>query len=192
MLGVFMSDTGSLIAAIRAAPEGTFKLYRTTEEQPEVEQAMENLAELANRVRHAKSSNCLIEVVSLRLQYMDIWLRVYFENTSHHEVRQQEFGRLLKQCLNLGLDKDLYDRIYRFNKDRVKAIHGYLVGVMRYEDLSTVVAESDGLSEVLAEFVLVNSGETVTVDFESQYHNRGDTVRHLPSTIAHLRSRDPV
>jgi hypothetical protein len=187
-----MSETGGLIAAIRAEPEGAFKLYRATEQQPEVEQAMSNLAELTNRVRHARFSNCLIEVVSLRLQYMDIWLRVYFENTPHTEARQQEFGRLLKQCLQKGLDKSLYDRIQRFNKDRVKAIHGYLLGIMKYDELSVVVAQSDGLSEVLAEFVLLSCGEIVTTEFERQHHNRGDTVRHLPSSIAHLRSREPI
>lgn len=187
-----MSDTENLFAAIRAEPEGTFKLFRATEDQPEVEQSMANRSELAGRVRYARQANCLIEVVSLRLQYMDIWLRVYFENTPHQEVRQQEFGRLLRQCLQLGLDKTLYDRIYKFNKDRVKAIHGYLVGVMKYDDLATVVAESDGLSEKLAEFVLINSGEPVTAEFERQYHNRGDAVRHMPSSLAHLRSREPI
>jgi len=181
-----------ILAAIRAEPVGTFKLFRATEEQPEVEQAMANLAELAQRIRHARLANCLIEVISLRLQYMDIWLRVYFENTPHQEARQQEFGRLLKQCFQQGLEKDLYDKIHKFNKDRVKAIHGYLVGVMKYDDLAPVVAESDGLSEALAEFVLVNSGEPVTIEFERQHHNRGDVVRHLPSSIAHLRTRDPI
>lgn len=188
-----MSETtGDLLAAIRSEPEGTFKLFRATEDQPEVEQAMANQAELANRIRHAKQSNCLIEVISLRLQYMDIWLRVYFENTPHQEARQQKFGRLLKQCLQLGLDKGLYDRIHRFNKDRVRAIHGYLVGVMRYEDLSVVVAESDGLSEKLVEFVLLNCGEPVTTEFERQHHNRGDMVQHVPRTLAQLRTREPI
>lgn len=187
-----MSDTQSLLDAIRAEPAGTFKLFRATEDQPEVEQSMANRAELESRIRHARRENCLIEVVSLRLQYMDIWLRVYFANTPHQEARQQEFGRLLKQCLQLGLDKALYDRIYKFNKDRVKAIHGYLVGVMKYSDLAAVVAESDGLSELLVEFVLLNSGEPVTTDFERQLHNRGDSVRHVPSSISHLRSRESI
>ena len=188
-----MSDTDDLIAAIRAEPAGSFKRYRATEAEPEVEQAMANLAELARRVRHARAAECLVEVVSLRLQYMDIWLRIYFENTPHQSLRQQEFGRLLKQCLDAGLDKELYDRLHRFNKGRVRAIHGYLVGKMRYSDLSLVVDESDGLSESLAEFVLLNSGEVVTIDsFEKQYHNRGDAVRHIPNSLAQLRNREPL
>lgn len=185
-------DTNQLLAAIRAEPAGTFKLFRATEEQPEVEQSMANRAELEGRIRHARRQNCLIEVVSLRLQYMDLWLRVYFQNVPHQEQRQQEFGRLLKQCLQLGFDKVLYDRIYKFNKNRVKAIHGYLVGAMKYGDLESVVAESDGLSEKLVEFVLLNAGEPVTVEFGSQFHNRGDSVQHMPSSLAHLRNREPI
>ena len=36
-----------------------------------------------------------MEVISLRLQYMDVWLRVYYQNTPHTEPREREFGRLL-------------------------------------------------------------------------------------------------
>lgn len=187
-----MDDTQDLMTRIRTEPTGTFKLYRATEEQPEVEQSIQNMAELGKRVRYAREGNCLIEVVSLRLQYMDIWLRIYFENTPHQDKREQMFGRLLKQCLHQGLEKGLYDRILQFNKDRVDAIHGYLVGVMKYDDLTRVVAESDGLSEELAAFVLVNSGVPVTAEFENQYHNRGDIVYHVPSVLAMLQACDPI
>lgn len=182
-----MNDTNALLAAIRANPPGTFKLYRATEDQPEVEQSMQNREEIAQRVAHARASGCLIEVVSLRMQYMDIWLRTFFENSPHEERRRREFGGLLDQCLSLGLDKDIYSRINTFNKHRIKAIHGYLVGLMKYADLEAVVAESDGLSEALVEFVLINSGEPVTEEFENQYHKRGDKVFHLQSTIDWLR-----
>jgi len=78
---------------------------------------------------------------------MDIWLRVFYENVPHEDERQQEFGRLLKQCFKLGLKKTLYDEIHKFNKDRVKAIYGYLVGHTSYNELEEVVDESNGLSE---------------------------------------------
>jgi len=187
-----MTHTNDLLQAIRSEPPGSLKLFRATEEQPEVEQAIANLGELSQRVQNARATNCLIEVVSLRLQYMDIWLRVYFENVPHQESREREFGRLLKQCLGLGLDKGLYDRLHDFNRNRVKTIHGYLVGVISYDKLAEVVVQSDGLSERLVEFVLVNSGEVVTPEFEKQHHNRGDTVQHIPRALAHLRSREPI
>jgi hypothetical protein len=186
-------ETKRLIEEIKSSPPGTFKLFRATEEEPEVEKSMKNMAELASRVAHARQANCLIEVISLRMQYQDLWLRIYFENRPHGaEKREQEFGRLLRQCFRLGLEKTLYDKIHKSNKDRVKAIHGYLIGVTTYEDLNSVVAESDGLSEKLAEFVLRNSGEVVTEDFVNQHHNRGDLVYHIPRLLAHLKVCLPI
>jgi hypothetical protein len=187
-----MTETEDLIAAIKSEPPGTFKLYRATEEQPEVEQAMANLGELAARVQHARSVGCLIEVVSLRMQYLDIWLRVFYENRPHEAPRQREFGRLLRQCFDVGLEKDIYDQILKFNDDRVRAIHGYLVGRIGYNELDAVVAESDGLSERLAVFVLENAGEVVTPAFETQWHNRGDIVRHIPRSLTLLCSRQAL
>jgi hypothetical protein len=153
---------------------------------------MANRSELAARIKHAKETGCFIEVISLRLQFIDLWLRVFYENTPHQEPRQREFGRLLKQCLKQGLEKNLYDRIHAFNGDRIKAIHGYLIGVTTYEELRVVVETSEGLSEALAEFVVLNCGETVTDQFEHQHHNRGDTVYHVSNLLARLRSGAPL
>ncbi len=149
---------------------------------------MANREDLAARVQHARKSNCLLEVISLRLQYMDVWLRVYYQNTPHSDPREREFGRLLKQCLRQGLRKDLHDKIHKFNKDRVKAIHGYLIGLIAYDQLNAVIGESDGLSEELTEFVLLEAGEAVTVAFSSQHHNRGDAVYSVQELVHNLKS----
>lgn len=185
-------QTKQLVEAIESSPEGTFKLFHTTEEEPEVERSMANMEDLSKRITHAKNQNCLIEVISLRIQYMDVWLRVFFENVPHEETRQQEFGRLLKQCFKLGLEKSLYDQIHKFNKNRVKAIHGYLIGLTSYDELEDVINESDGLSEKLAEFVVTNSGETVTSDFVNQHHSRGDTVYNIRNLLQNLQSRASI
>lgn len=185
-------STFDLITNIRTSPPGTLKLYRATEDQPEVEQAMANRSNLAQRINHARQCSCFIEVISLRIQYMDMWLRVFFENTPHTEVRKKEFGALLKQCFNSGFEKNLYDRIHNFNQHRINAIHGYLVGTTNYGEISKTVDESDGLSEALAEYVLLNSGEIVTEEFIKQHHNRGDMVFHIPNLLQDLRSRLPI
>ncbi|MFI8483019.1 hypothetical protein ACIGCM_20880 [Pseudomonas sp. NPDC078700] len=150
---------------------------------------MSNIEELASRLEKAKEHNCLIEVISLRIQYMDIWLRVFFANTPHDEKRDQEFGRLLKQCFRLGLEKNLYDQILAFNKKRVQAIHGYLLGNISYDSLSTAIDASDGLAEKLVEFVICNSGEPVTQNFFNEPHNRGDCVYSIPALLHVLHAR---
>ena len=181
-------ETASLVAAIRAAPAGTFKLFRATENEPEVEQSMRNWDEVSRRITHARAANCLIEVVSLRLQYMDVWLRIFFENTPHTDKRQREFGRLLEQCFKLGLDKSLYDRIIIFNRHRIAAIHGYMVGKVSYESLAEAVRDSDGLAEALCEFVVLMSGEVIDQSFATTHHNRGDMVFNIQALVANLRS----
>jgi len=51
---------------------------------------------------------CLLEVISLRLQIMDYWLRVYFVNEAPTGTqRKKEFGALLDQCERLGLPSNL-------------------------------------------------------------------------------------
>ena len=187
-----MSLPADLVEALSVAP-GSVKLFVATSQNPDVEGAMRNLSELASRMEHARKAGCWIEAISLRLQYQDMWLRTYFENSGPKEERQREFGRLLRQCFEQGLHKALYDRLARFNKARIQAIHGFMVGSIAYGDLQTVVTDSDGLSEDLAEFVLLNSGQVVTLqDLEGRHANRGDQIFHLPSCIEHLRGRGPM
>jgi len=181
-------DTASLIDAIRSAPPGTFKLFRATDEEPEVEQSMRNWDELSRRIQRARAANCLIEVVSLRMQYMDVWLRIFFENTPHTDKRRREFGRLLEQCFKLGLKKRIYDQIITFNRHRIAAIHGYMVGKTNYDVIGHAVQDSDGLAEALCEFVLVSSGEIVDESFATTYHKRGDMIFNIPAMIGKLKS----
>lgn len=185
-------QTKSLIEAISSSPSGTFKLFRSTEGEPEVEKSMQNMNELVKRITHARNVGCLIEVISLRMQYLDVWLRIFFENVPHSDKREREFGRLLKQCFKVGLNKNLYDRIYNFNKHRVNSIHGFLLGITTYEEMNAVLNESDGLSRELPEFVIANSGDIVTEEFANEHHNRGDMVYHIPNLLKHLRERPPI
>ncbi len=180
-------QTQSLIEAIESLPPGTLKLFRATEDNPDVETSIKNMEELAGRVLHARNAGCLIEVISLRIQYLDLWLRIYFVNTSHPPMRRErEFWRLLRQCFEIGLNKKLYDKLLAFNTHRVKAIHGYLIGAIMYDKLASVVSKSNGLSKEVTKFIIENSGEIVTKDFSNQHHNRGDFVFYVPSLLAGL------
>jgi hypothetical protein len=181
-------ETNGLIDTIASEPEGTLKLFRAIDEHPAVEQSITNQLELVGRIEHAKASGCLIEVISLRLQYLDLWLRIFFENKPKDEPRQREFVRLLKQCLKQGFDKSLYDRILKFNRERVDAIHGYLIGAINYEKIASVIEESNGLSEAVAQFVVLNCGEPISHSFANERHGQGEMVYHIARLLARLRS----
>jgi hypothetical protein len=150
---------------VEAEPPGTFKLYRAVGAgiEENIQQHLKNLDKLKERIKHSVAAGCLIEVISIRLQIIDYWLRIYFVNhPSSSSRRKKEFGALLDQCHKIGLPDDLHHRLSAFNRHRIDAIHGYVVGTTSYQALEPVAKESDGLLRDVIEFVVSNSGTVVT------------------------------
>jgi len=150
---------------IETEPIGTFRMFRAdrvgTEDR--IHQHLANFDELSSRITHATEAGCVIEVISLRLQVMDFWLRTYFENRAPRElVREREFGRLLRQCFDLGLPESLYIPLKAFNKKRIDAIHGYVVGSVSYDALRPASADADRLLRDLVIFTVSNCGVVVS------------------------------
>ena len=88
-------ETASLVAAIRAAPAGTFKIFRATENEPEVEQSMRNWDEVSRRIAHARTANCLIEVVSSPAAVHGCLAANILREHSAYRQAPAESGRLL-------------------------------------------------------------------------------------------------
>lgn len=182
------SHTEGMARALESAPPGTFKLFRGsgTGVEDTIQTHLENLGNISQRIERANAAGCFVEVISLRLQIMDFWLRVYFVNcASEGAQRQREFGRLLDQCKELGFDRALYARLREFNQHRVNAIHGYVVGRTTYDQLESVVAESRAHSADLIEFVITHAGQGIT-RLDGYFHV-GDMVLNIPLQIQHLR-----
>lgn len=157
------TDT-ELFRKVENSPVGTFKLFIAdgvgTEEN--FAQHLRNLDVISEKIAHAAANECFIELMSLRLQVIDFWLRVYFYNVPENtESREREFGRLIKQCFKLGLDKRIYDSLLRFNKHRVEAIHGFMIGTISYEKIEEVAVEADKILRESIEYILKNSGKVV-------------------------------
>lgn len=149
---------------IETEPEGTFRMFRAdrvgTEQR--IHQHLANFDELSFRIAQATEAGCVIEVISLRLQVMDFWLRVFFDNRAPRDLkRDREFGRLLRQCFDLGLPESLYVPLIAFNKQRIDAVHGYVIGSTSYEILEPVSADADRLLRDLVIFTVSNSGVVV-------------------------------
>jgi hypothetical protein len=167
---------------LKSEPEGTFKLFHGSNigVAEDINQHINNHNEINQRISNAVQAGCYIEVISLRLQVIDYWLRIFVVNQSPEENREREFGRLLKQCYELGLNKNkkLYDNLKTFNSNRIKAIHGYVIGQISYEKLSEVVDYSRSLMNETTIFVLENTGEIIT-DIEGRYFNVGDNIMNV-------------
>ncbi|MEX5546108.1 hypothetical protein Q1J68_10875 [Pseudomonas pergaminensis] len=177
-----------LFEMILSHPPGSFKYFHSEGKEVDIQQALKNKDELQARIAHARNSNCFIEVISLRLQHLEMWLRIYYNNSRHNEPRQQEFGRLIKQCFKIGLNKNIYDRLSTFNKDRRISIHGYLMGQMKYNDFYKTIEDSDTLSQDLIEFVILNAGEVVTEEHRTSHNNVGDLIFFVDRVLADLKS----
>lgn len=183
-------DTESLINALETNPVGTFKIFKGTGTGVErnINVHLNNMQEVQTRIDNALANNCYIEVLSLRIQVMDYWLRIYFVNKSgNDDKRKREFGALLDQCKELGLDSDLYKEIDEFNKNRVKAIHGFVVGLIRYNELEEIAAKSRSELIKLILFVIDNCGEVIS-KLEGM-NNVGDAIFNVPHLKNYYHSR---
>lgn len=150
---------------VASAVSGTYKLYNGSDighDEDSINTHLSNLNNINKKIEDAIDYGFYIEALSLRLQIIDFWLRVYYRNKRVvGEQRQREFGRLIDQCKNLGFDSDLSRKLKEFNSHRVNAIHGYVMGKTTYDELNLIVTESKSLSSECIAWILENCGEAI-------------------------------
>ncbi len=122
-----------------------------------------NLKEGAELSRRAYESGCYIEVISLRLQHIDFWLRAYWvARNKGGEIfdakDKRTFRALIEDCKKLGFDEELIERMRSFNQARVDSIHKYLLGAIRYADLAAVCDNHRGLDSDVRKYVCQHVG----------------------------------
>lgn len=183
------NTTTQIKQALSSHPPGTFKLFRGagTGADENIEVHLKNLVDVGRRIDKAIRTECYVEVISLRIQIVDYWLRVYFVNKAMAGVkRQREFGRLLEQCKELGFNAQLFDELKTFNLHRINAIHGYVIGKIEYNGLEKITLESKAISARTIMFVLLNCGRIIT-SFDGRFE-RGDMILNVPLQIYHLQN----
>ena len=145
---------------IRLSPPGTFKKgpNLTTMGIVDIGRAFDNLKEGPSRTKHALDQGCYIEVISLRLQHAELWLRMFWvvKNRRKHIFESNDkrtFGAIVNDCSSLGFRSDLILRLRDFNQHRINAIHKYLLGVTDYNEFKNVCIKSTGLDGEVGEYV---------------------------------------
>ncbi len=145
---------------VRLRPFGTFKTPPNllTLGVVDLDQAFLNYKEGASRSKHAYNAGCFIEVISLRLQHIDFWLRSFWVARNHKgkifdATDKRTFGVLVTDCEKLGFDASLVQRMRSFNVSRVESIHKYLLGAIRYDDLKPVCDAHQGLDADVGNYV---------------------------------------
>jgi hypothetical protein len=120
---------------------------------------IENLNEGAIISQQAFDQGFYIETISLRLQHIELYLRMYvvIKNKKGKiidaETDKRTFGNYINECEMLGFDKNLIAEMKYFNDYRIKAIHKYLLGEIRYIDLKEVCLQTKGLDAKIREYV---------------------------------------
>lgn len=131
------------------------------------QKSLENLSIIVDRAKSALNNNYFIEFISLKIQYLEYFLKIYWvsknpDNKILDENSKKFFGTLISECKSYSFDSELIDKIDDFNKQRVLAIHKFLMGGTTESELESVCKKYSKLGNELYNYVLDQCGEIVT------------------------------
>jgi hypothetical protein len=153
---------------IASAPQGTFVALPdlTALGITDVSRAFKNYAEGSERARAALSQGFFIEVINLRVQHTEFWLRVLLVHAkgSGYVIPPNDkrtFGQVIEECAS-ALPQLLIDRLRKFNRSRIEAVHKYLLGGTDYPALKQACDDSEGLDKEVYDMVISKVGRPIT------------------------------
>lgn len=134
----------------------------------DIKKAFQNYKEGKDRSRHALQNGCYLEVISLRIQHAEFWLRIFYvvknkRGKIFDPNDKRTFGVIINDCKQLGFSHDLIKRLKDFNHHRVNAIHKYLLGKTDYEKLREVCTFTTGLDGEVGKYVRDNVGIPISL-----------------------------
>jgi len=160
-----------MLELISLKPDGTFLHLPNafTLGISDLDKQVRNLKERPGRIYRALSNGCFIEVIALRVQYIEIWLRIYWviKNEQHQIFSpgdKKTFGHVINDCAKCGFRHDLIDRLKQFNKERVNAVHKYFLGDTDYAALEQVCKQTAGLDREIVKYVVAEIGVPTSHD----------------------------
>lgn len=160
-----------MLELVRLSPPGAFKTGPNllTLGVVDVNQFYSNFKEGPERAKKAFEAGCYMEVLSLRLQHIELWLRMFWvagnkDGRIFESTDRRPFGAILKDCEKVGLAPNLVARLDGFNASRIDAIHKYLLGVTDYNGMREACVENTGLDTEVREWVMKEIGVPWTQD----------------------------
>lgn len=181
-----------IVEVVRNAPKGSLKIFNGHNiglDENCINEHLNNKTVVQKRIIDAISQGFYIEAISLRILILDFWLRVYIRNADQEVVVvRREFGNLLKMAKKLGLPSDIWKQVDDFNKDRVKAIHGFLLGKVSLDDLEPIAKGSSVIVTNLTVWVIENGGEVIT-DISGRHCNVGDMILKWQESVEQIKGQ---
>lgn len=114
-----------------------------------------NLRDLYGRAESAFRSGYYLEAISLNMLLLDLILRGFVVQESEEPIEpysredSRSFGQLIKAAKKVGLNEELVERLWTFNRKRTTGIHHLLLGRAKYEDLLDAYEASEHLVDDL-------------------------------------------
>jgi len=128
--------------------------------------ALENLTIIVERAKKALENQFYIEFISLKIQYLEFYLKIYWviknpDNKILDETTHKFFGTLINECKTYGFEPVLINKIADFNTTRVKVIHEFMMGATSEEELKIVCEKYSKLGNELYNYVIDECGQFI-------------------------------
>lgn len=132
----------------------------------DVNKSIENLSIIVERAKKAFENQFYIEFISLKIQYLEYYLKIYWvtknpDNKILDETTIKHFGTLINECEIYGFEPVLINKIKDFNSARVKAIHKFLMGATSEAELRIVCEKYLKLGTELYKYVIDECGQFI-------------------------------
>lgn len=129
-------------------------------------QSMENLNIIVERAKSALANKFFIEFISLKIQYLEYYLKIYWVSKNpNNEVLDENsrkfFGTLINECKSYGFDATIISKVEDFNSSRVDAIHKFLMGGTSESELDTICNQYSKLGNEVKDFVIKDCGDFI-------------------------------
>jgi len=170
-------ETGMVIDRVLAeelvdvAPAGTFTALPKVVHLgvSDVKQFLANTYEVTDRHRHAVEVGCYLEVIALRTQHMELWLRMYWvvknrKGKLFEPGGRLTFGDVIDRCEQSGLDSELVKDLRAFKQVRNDAVHNYILGDIAYEELLQAASDHKDLDSRVVDTVTREIARPATAD----------------------------
>lgn len=129
----------------------------------DIQKSIENMSIIVNRAKLALENKFFIEFISLKIQYLEYYLKIYWVSKNpNNEVLDEHsrkfFGTLINECKNYGFESVLIDKIEDFNNQRVQVIHKFLMGGISESEMEQVCNKYSKLGNELYQYVINECG----------------------------------
>lgn len=117
----------------------------------DLDQALANLVEIGHRSERAFAGGFYVEVLALRSQSLELFVRLYLAAKSQPPSpldpdERRPLGALIDAAEQQGFDPGMVAAMRAFNRDRRAGIHRLLLGEASYDSLRSACEGSLGLT----------------------------------------------